>query len=112
MLDDGLKGRATNQSRIYDLGQIAQVGLDAPEVRPRASEVLTRASHVLPRHGFAPDALEPFCHRLETGRLPADDLIDLYHREQSIPAVLRHLTALVPRSTHLVATAQSLHHGA
>ena len=30
------------------------------------------------------------------GRVPADDLIDLYEREQSIPAVLRHLATLIP----------------
>jgi hypothetical protein len=40
--------------------------------------------------------LEPFRRRLETGWLPADDLIDLYERERSIPAVLRHLATLIP----------------
>jgi len=46
--------------------------------------------------GFDPAPLEPFRVRLRTGRLPADDLISLYEREQSIPAVLRHLARLVP----------------
>ena len=43
-----------------------------------------------------PDRSSPFRRRLETGRLPADDLIDLYERERSIPAVLRHLATLIP----------------
>ena len=32
-----------------------------------------------------------FVRRLETKRLPADDIIDSYNRERSMPAVLRHL---------------------
>lgn len=105
LLDDGLKGRASNQSRIYDLGQVAQFGLEAATVRSRANEVLLLAPRVLSRHGFATEALQPFKNRLETGRLPADELIELYRQDLSIPAVLRHLSVLVPRSTHLVATA-------
>ena len=55
----------------------------------------------MPRECLRPGAfdagpLEPFRRRLETGRLPADDLIDLYERERSIPAVLRHLATLIP----------------
>jgi hypothetical protein len=104
LLDDGLKGRATNQSRIYDLGQVAQSGLDAATVRARADEVLSRAGRVLARHGFAAEALDPFQNRLETGRLPSDELVALYRQENSMPAVLRHLSVLVPRSTRLAAT--------
>jgi carboxylate-amine ligase len=103
LLDEELDGRATNESRIYDLGQVAQWGVEAETVRSRASEVLRRAPRVLSRHGFCCDVLETFQVRLETGRLPADDLIELYERENSIPAVLRYLSALVPCSTHLAA---------
>lgn len=96
LLDDGLHGRASNQTRIYDLGAVARDGLAAETVRERAAEVLDRAPAVLSAQGFNPAALLPFCVRLETGRLPADDLVSLYEREQSIPAVLRHLAKLVP----------------
>jgi hypothetical protein len=78
LLDEGLAGRASNQSRIYDLGAVARLGIDAEVVRPRASEVLERAPDVLSRHGFVVEPLEVFQQRLQTGRLPADDLIDLY----------------------------------
>ena len=95
LLDDGLHGRASEQTRIYDLGAVARDGLAAETVRDRAAEVLDRAPGVLAAQGFAPGPLEPFHLRLETGRLPADDLIDLFEREQSIPGVLRHLATLV-----------------
>ena len=55
---------------------------------PRRSWTWARRAH---GRGFDPRPLESFRHRLETGRLPADDLIELYERERSIPAVLRHL---------------------
>ncbi|MBI3838812.1 MAG: hypothetical protein HY288_12880 [Planctomycetia bacterium] len=105
LLDDELKGRATNQSRIYDLGQVAQLGVDAPEIRSRANEVLCRTRRVLARHGFAAEALKPFHERLDAGRLPADGLVELYRQENSIPAVLRYLSVLVPHSACLTATA-------
>jgi hypothetical protein len=96
LLDDGLKGRASEQTRIYDLGAVARDGLAAETIRDRAAEVLARAPEVLSARGFHPGPLEPFRRRLETGRLPADDLIDLYERERSIPAMLRHLATLIP----------------
>jgi carboxylate-amine ligase len=99
LLDDGLHGRASDQTRIYDLGAVGRDGLAAESVRDRAAEVLDRAPAVLAVHGFDAGPLEPFRRRLETGRLPADDLIDLYEREPSIPAVLRHLTKLIPSTS-------------
>ena len=96
LLDDGLHGRASDQTRVYDLGAVARDGLAAETVRDRAAEVLDRVPGVLASRGFDPGPLEPFLRRLETGRLPADVLIDLYEREPSIPAVLRHLDTLVP----------------
>jgi carboxylate-amine ligase len=96
LLDDGLHGRASEPTRIYDLGAVARDGLDAETVHERAAEVLGRAPGFLAARGFDPGPLESFRLRLETGRLPADDLIDLFEFEQSIPGVLRHLATLVP----------------
>jgi carboxylate-amine ligase len=96
LLDDGLHGRASEQTRIYDLGAAARDGLAAETVRERAAEVLDRAPGVLAARGFDPGPLASFRLRLETGRLPADDLIDQFEFEQSIPGVLRHLATLVP----------------
>lgn len=96
LLDDGLKGRASYQSRIYDLGCIARDGLAVESVIPRAAEVLDRAPQVLASYGFDPLALRGFQDRLDRRRLPADDLIELYEAEGSIEGVLRHLSDLVP----------------
>lgn len=95
LLDAGLSGRASEQTRIYDLGAVARDGLAAESVRERAEELLDRAPAVLEARGFDSGPLVPFRRRLETGRLPADDLLDLYEREPSIPAVLRHLDTLI-----------------
>jgi carboxylate-amine ligase len=91
VLDDGLQGRASNQTRVYDLGAVARFGLEAEAVRERAAAVLDRAPGVLSSWGFDPAPLETFRRRLETNRLPADDIIELYRRHRSLPAVLRHL---------------------
>ncbi len=96
LLDDGLRGRAAEQTRIYDLGAVARDGLGAETAADRAGELLDRAPSVLAGWGFDPRPLEPFRSRLATRRLPADDLIDLFERERSIPAVLRHLATLIP----------------
>src|SRR5437868_6798411 len=96
ILDEQLKGRATEQTRIYDMGQVARLGLEAETVRARAHEVIGRAPAVLEPYGFDCAPLGTFAKRLDTGRLPADDIIELFEREKSIPGVLRHLVDLVP----------------
>jgi hypothetical protein len=96
LLDDGLGGRASESTRIYDLGTVARHGLAAETVAERAEEVLGRAPGVLAGRGFDPRPLEPFRRRLETGRLPADDLIEIFERERSIQAVVRHIATPVP----------------
>lgn len=96
LLDEGLRGRASNQSRVYDLGAVARDGLETETVPERAGEVLDRAPKVLESEGFNPGPLESFRQRLATGRLPADEIIELYDREPSVASVLRHLDALVP----------------
>jgi carboxylate-amine ligase len=96
LLDDGLRGRASEQTRIYDLGAVARDGLMAESVGERAAEVLERAPGALSTWGFDSGPLAPLLYRLETGRLPADELINLYERELSIPLVLRHLDTLIP----------------
>jgi carboxylate-amine ligase len=98
LLDDELMGRASNQSRIYDLGHIALNGLETPTVRERVAEVLERAPQALAEYGFNSDVLEVFQARLDSGRLPADELIDIYQRRNSITDVLRSLSTLVPCS--------------
>lgn len=89
VLDEGLKGRATKQTRIYDLGQVARKGLEAEEMKERASELLERAPAVLKEWGYSADALNIFKERIATGRTPADEMIDLYKKNNSLTDVLR-----------------------
>jgi carboxylate-amine ligase len=94
ILDRGLQGRASDQSRVYDLGRVACHGVQADTVLERASEVLERAPDALNPWGFDCDSLGVFKQRLETGHLPADQIIATFEREKSVPATLRHLCDL------------------
>lgn len=95
LLDDGLKGRAYDQSRVYDLGAAAQFGLAADSVRRRADELISRAPAVLERWGFDPSPLEEFRKRVGTGRLPADDITDMFRASKSLADILRERAGLV-----------------
>ncbi len=68
--------------------------LDAETVRERADAVLTRAPDVLGRHGFEAGPLATMQARLDTNRLPADDIIELFREHESLAEVLRTRTGL------------------
>ncbi len=95
LLDEGLKGRASDQTRIYDLGRIARDGLDAETVRERANTVMDRAPQALSPWGFDCASLHSFRLRLEQGHLPADDIVAIFEREKTISGTLRYLSNLV-----------------
>lgn len=80
VLDTSLKGRASKQSRIYDLGQVARYGLKAEDMSKRVKELLEKAPIVLAEWGFDAKALNIFNERFLSGRTPADDMIDLYNK--------------------------------
>jgi carboxylate-amine ligase len=97
LLDPSLAGRASNQTRIYDLGAVARFGLEAETVAERAAELLGKAPAVLAAHGFDPRPLHSMVQRLETRRTPADELIERYRAAgDSLPALLETLTVLEP----------------
>lgn len=89
VLDEGLKGRATKQTRIYDLGQVARHGLKAEDMTARATELLERAPAVLKEWGYDAKALEVFKKRVVTGKTPADDMIEMYQKTGSLTDVLK-----------------------
>ncbi|HEY8280066.1 MAG TPA: glutamate-cysteine ligase family protein [Bdellovibrionota bacterium] len=95
VLDDTLMGRASKQSRIYDLGSVARHGIRAEGMEERAAELLRNAPIVLSKHGFSSAALELFQKRLETKTVPADDLLRIYARENKIADVLRERSELL-----------------
>lgn len=95
LLDDGLKGRASDETRIYDLGQIARDGISAETVRDRASAVMDRAPQALSPWGFDCTSLDSFRLRLAQGHLPADHIAAIFEREKAISGTLRYLANLV-----------------
>jgi hypothetical protein len=94
ILDADLKGRASDQTRIYDLGRIACEGVATETVCERAHEVLERAPKALAPWGFDCDSLELFRTRLTTGTLPADGILASFERVKSVPDLLRELSYL------------------
>lgn len=89
VLDEGLMGRSSKQTRIYDLGQVARKGLEAEDMIARANELLDRAPAVLQEWGFNPKALQVFKDRVVKRRTPADDMLELYHKTSSLTEVLK-----------------------
>ncbi len=78
LLDHELQGRASKQTRIYDLGQVATFGLEADQAKERAGEILKRAPAVLRAWGFDPSPLAIFEKRLASGLTPADEMLKIY----------------------------------
>ncbi|MGZ3774435.1 MAG: hypothetical protein ACXVCY_11270 [Pseudobdellovibrionaceae bacterium] len=88
LLDESLKGRASKQTRIYDLGAVAQFGFHAPQVSERAAELLQSAFKTLPQWGFAPESLNEFVNRFERKETPADQIIKRYLETGSLSEIL------------------------
>ena len=111
LLDRTLTDRASDQTRIYDLGQIAVGGVDFDFVQQRAAAVLQSAEKIAEQYGFDAQPLLAFKKRLVDRRVPADDIIDLYVKNQSINETMRALADFQPgaaaHSQPLIATAQT-----
>jgi carboxylate-amine ligase len=97
-LDESLKGRASNQERIYDLGSVARSGLQAEGIKYRLSEVYERALEVLPKFGFDPSPLHSLKNRIEKNSTPADEMLELYAKFQSINEVIREFSYIVTKT--------------
>lgn len=95
LLDEGLKGRASNHTRIYDLGLVARYGLEAPEVFERAEEILQRAPLVLTSWGFDPRSLASMNERLIQRRSPAEDLIENFEKHHEITKIMKDLSVFI-----------------
>jgi hypothetical protein len=95
LLDGSLTGEASDQTRIYDLGQIAVTGLELDFVQERAFAVLESAEKIATRFGFARNGLNDLWKRMYSKRVPADDIIDMFTRTNSLPETLRSLHGFV-----------------
>jgi hypothetical protein len=95
LLDEQLAGRASNATRIYDLGQVAVHGFAPETVRERAAELLESAERCLPAWGFETSSFREFARRLEQNETPADRLLREYEDSGSdLTPVLRGLAPL------------------
>ncbi len=93
-LDEGLRGRATPQERIYDCGNVARFGLGAEGMKERFLELYRRAPRVLRDHGFNPTPLEDLCSRIETSRTSSDDMLALYAQGRTVNEIMREYSTL------------------
>ena len=94
LLDKELRGRASNSTRTYDLGDVAVNGLLAEGVAERLSELFDSVERVLPAMGFETKAMEIFHDRIATRRTPADHLVERYEQMNgNLPRLLTELCA-------------------
>lgn len=98
-LSDNLKGKASNQERIYDLGAVARFGLHAPGMDVVLGDLFGQAEKVLPLFGFSTAPLKRLHERFEKRQHIADDMLNLFDKTQSIPAVLKEYSILTDQRT-------------
>lgn len=91
-LDESLKGRASNQERIYDSGNVARFGLEAEDVQNRLQEILEAAPKILKDHGFKFESLQLIHDQLKTKQTPADTMLAIYHQNNSLYDVMKELS--------------------
>ncbi|MFL5785661.1 MAG: glutamate-cysteine ligase family protein [Bacteriovoracaceae bacterium] len=89
-LDEGLKGRSSQQERIYDLGAVARFGIKAEGIEARLEELLGRAPQVLSAHGFDPSPLKS----LNLSATTSDRMVSLFDQGRSINEIMREFSVL------------------
>lgn len=93
-LDESLKGRASNQERIYDSGNVARLGLEAEGMRERLVELFLKAPAILSAYGFDPSPLKNLAHRIENNISPSDEMVRLFDQGQSINQIMKEYSYL------------------
>jgi len=100
-LSDDLKGRASDQERIYDSGSVARFGLNAEGVEKVLGDLFDQCEKTLPKFGFPTQGLKRLHHRFETRSHISDDMLKLYDDSQSIPTVMKEYSTLVDNRLRL-----------
>ncbi len=93
-LDEGLKGRSSNQERIYDSGTVARFGLNAEGMRERLVELYLRAPAILTEHGFDPAPLKNLAKRIEKNLSPSDEMVELFNQGMSLNDIMKEFSYL------------------
>ena len=107
LLDPDLKGRTNDARRALDMSFVGMGGPDGNR-QSRAREVLEGAFHILPKLGLDPAPLKALVGRLDSGRVPADEIIESYRKSKSIPSVLRDFGSFVSESETDAARARAV----
>ncbi|MGE3610153.1 MAG: glutamate-cysteine ligase family protein [Bacteriovoracaceae bacterium] len=93
-LDESLNGRASKQERVYDLGQVAMYGLEAPFMKERLVELYQKSFSILKKFGFNPSSLTELETRIEKNLTPSDKMIEIFNQHHSINEVLKNYSVL------------------
>ena len=84
-------------ARVYEAGANSYLGItDSPFIRSKLGDFFLRARENLARWGFDATPLQTMEQRLETGRLPAHDMLQVYERGASMEEVLEARSRLRP----------------
>jgi hypothetical protein len=93
-LSDDLKGRASDQERIYDSGAVARFGLKAEGVEKILGELFDQTEKILPQYGFSTNPLKRLYERFERKEHISDKMLSLYDQTGSIPEVMKAFSVL------------------
>lgn len=88
-LDETLKGRSSNQERIYDLGAVSRFGIHAEGMKARLDEILNHSEAVLSKFGFDPAPLGSLNLNMTT----SDRMLSLYDDGKTIPEIMREFSS-------------------
>ncbi len=94
ILNKDLSGRSDKATRIYEMGEVARLGLKAKNVKEKLGEVLKDSGPLLKAFGFDPSPLSLIKSKIENEQTLADELIDLYLEKGSIRPALEYLSNL------------------
>ena len=93
-LSHELKGKASDQERIYDSGSVARFGLHAEGVQNVLGELFENCERILPQFGFSTKSLKRLHHRFEAREHISDSMLKIYAKTGSIPAVMKEYSIL------------------
>ncbi len=92
LLDNSLAGRASDDERVRSLRSLALTGLQSAKEKMRAREVLESAERIGEVFRIDSSPLRSFWKRLETGLVPSDHIIELFHSTGTIADTMKHLS--------------------
>lgn len=108
LLDQSLDCVASDQCRVSTLEALAVSGLEDAHVRETAALVLQSAERIARQLNLQRDSLDEFWERLETRRLPSDQIAETFTRTKSIEETLRTLTDFYSESESVSLNAPTL----